>query len=112
MTTDMRNADLLPQPVRLGRGSEWQTGFLCHWQSIHVRSQRDDRPRVRPSQNADDTCVRNRGTNLQAKLPKVLGNQFSGSIFAIAQFGMLVDIATPSNNLGLDGPGYFINPHT
>jgi len=67
---------------------------------------------VRPSQNADDTCVRNRGTYLQAEFPQVFGNQFARLIFAIAQFGMLVDIATPSNNTGFDGGGYFIDPHT
>ena len=58
---------------------------------------------------ADDAGVRDAGADfVEAQCPQVLCNDAGGAKLAIRKFGVLVEVVTPGDDLGLDvGEGRF-----
>jgi len=74
-----------------------------HWslQAVHVRSQRDDRPRQRPLQHRDDTGACDSRLRFEAEAPELFGDVFGRLHLAVGKLGMLMQVAAPLDQLRL-----------
>ena len=79
-----------------------QIDFLGHRQRVHVRAQCDDRTRLATLEQRHDAGVRHAGPDFEAKRPEVFGNDARSAEFAIAEFGIAVDVMPPFDHFGLD----------
>ena len=98
----MHHVDLAAEILALGLGGERQSRRLLHRQRVHVGAQRHDRAGLAALQQRDDAGVGDAGLHLEAELAQVLGDKRCGAGFLLAQFGMLVDVAPPRDQLVFD----------
>ena len=60
---------------------------------------RDDRPGLAALEHRDDAGVRDTGLDLVAEPPQLLGDDLRGARLAIAELGMLMEVAPPGHDL-------------
>ena len=98
----MHHVDLAAEISALGLGGERQSLRLLHRQRIHVGTQRHDRTGLAALEQGDDAGVGNAGPHLEAEPLQVLGDEARSANFLLAEFGVLVDIAAPRDQLVFD----------
>jgi hypothetical protein len=82
---------------------EGHVDLFRHRQGIHVGAQRDHRAGQGAFQQADHAGVRHfRVDFIQAELAQVRRDDGRGARLAVAELGMLVEIAPPGDDLRLD----------
>jgi hypothetical protein len=79
---------------------ERHVGLLGHGQRVHIGAHRDRGSRAAALEQRHDSGVRDTRLHLEPQLPQVIGDQFRGACLAIAEFGVLVDVAAPGDDLG------------
>jgi hypothetical protein len=101
----MHDADFLAVPLRLGVGFERQVALFGDRQCVHVGPQRHHRARQAALQHANHAGGRDVGRDLETKLAQLVRNDPGGPRFAVAELGVLVEVAAPGNDLRgqLDG---------
>ena len=111
MTAGVHDADLLTHPLGPRRGLERKVALFGDWQSVHVGAERDHPAGFAAAQDADDTGVRHARRHLEPQTTQLVCNHACSSNFAIAQFGVLVEVTPPLHDgwrdLGYEtiGPG-------
>ena len=106
VTAGVRDADRLAAKLGCRNGLERQVRLLGYRQRIHVRAQRDDRPRTAAAKDSDDAGVRDPGSHFETEQLQVRGHQARRAHLAVAQLGVAVDVAAPFDDLwpdALDG---------
>ena len=98
----VHDVDLPPVVGRPRPGSERDLGQLLHGQGVHVGPQGDDRRGGTAAEDSDDAGVSDAGPHLQAKRPQVRGHDPRRAQLAVAELGVLVDVAPPGDDLRLD----------
>ena len=74
---------------------ERQVHFLVNGQRIHVGAQRNDRTGFAALEQRHNAGMRHAGADFESQRPEVLGNDSRGTKFAIAEFGIAVDVMPP-----------------
>jgi hypothetical protein len=97
----VHHADGLAAEGRRGLRRERQIAAFGHRQRVHVGAQRDARAGLAALEHRDHAGGGDAGLHLEAELAEVLRDQLRRANLAVAQFGMLVDVATPGQHLGL-----------
>ena len=100
MSAGVHHADVHALPHRAHLALEGKVDLLGHRQRVHVGAERDNRPRLAAAQYADNTGPADLRFHLEAKGTQMVGNQGRRSNLIEAEFGMLVDIAPPGDDLG------------
>jgi hypothetical protein len=100
----VHHAHLLAAVLGGGGRLERQVPLLAHRQRVHVGAQRHHGPGLPPAQDADDARVRDAGLHLEAERPELLRHPLRGAELAVAELRVLVDVASPGDDLRLDGP--------
>src|SRR6266536_2574453 len=103
VTARVHDADFLPVVCRASGRLEWKVDLLRHRQRVHVRTQSDDAPRFSTAQNADYAGMRDRRADLDAELFQTIGDELRRPKLAIAELGMLMDVAAAFDDFRLDG---------
>ena len=103
MAAGVHHADGLAVVLRRDFRSEGQAGLFGHRQRVHVGAQGDARPGLAAFQYGDDAGMRDAGAHLQSERAQMRGDEFRGAEFAIAELGILVQVATPGHDLVLHG---------
>ena len=106
----VHHADFLPVVGRLHRRLERHVDLLDHRQRVHVRAQRHYASRLAALEDADYAGVRDGRLHLDAERFEAIGDQLRGAELAVAELGMLVDVAAALDDLRLDGGGRGIKP--
>ncbi len=102
----VHHAHLLAVPRRAHLRREGQVHLLGHRQRVHVGAQRDRRAGQGTLQHPDDAGVRHAGTHgVEAQRLQVRLHDACGAELAVAQLGVLVQVAPPGDDLGFDGLG-------
>ena len=101
----VHHAHFLAVVGRLLRGLERHVHLLGHRQAIHVGAQRDDAAGLAALQDADDAGAADAGLHLHAQRAEVIRDDLGGADFLQPQFGMLVEIAAPGDDLREDFGG-------
>ena len=91
----VHHADLVPVIGGAHARRERQPGLLGDRQRVHVGAQRDDRALRVAAQHRHHARVRDAGAHAQAELAQLLGDDPGGALLAVAELGMLVQIAAP-----------------
>ena len=99
----VHHADLLAVVRRLRRRLERQVDLLGDRQRVHVGAQRHDLSGLAALEDADDAGLRDAGLHLEPERPKVLGDDLRRSDLAVAELGVLVDVAAPGDHFRHDG---------
>ena len=89
---------------------EGHIGFLDNRQAVHIRTQRHAGAGMGTFEHADHAGVGNLFFDIvEAQLSQVIRNQFAGTKFAIAQFWIGVEVASPGNDLFVQAVGVLRN---
>ena len=107
MSSGVHDPDLLPV-VRCpdGRG-KGEIAFFCDRERVHIGSQCDYRPWLSAAKRGHLAGVRDRCPDVQAQSPEVVRNETGGSEFSISQFGVLMDVPAPGDELVFKSTGLF-----
>ena len=106
----VHHADALAVPFGTHLRCKRQIDLLRHRQGVHIGPQRDHRAGHAALEQADDAGVGHAGADLvEAERAQVLGDDAGGAEFAIAEFGVLVQVAPPGDHLGFDGAGSVVD---
>ncbi|CEE81602.1 hypothetical protein XAC2852_810091 [Xanthomonas citri pv. citri] len=105
----MHHPDLLAAVFGSGLGSERQPGLLCHRQRVHVRTQRDLRPRLGALDDGHHAVMGDAGARLEAQLAQLRGHGGGRALLAVGQLRVLVEVAAPLHHLGLQRGGSGLN---
>ena len=97
----VHHADGFAVEGRGGLRREGQAGGLGHRQRVHVGAQRDARAGLAALEHGGDAGGGDAGLRFQAKCAQVPGHQRRGARLAVAELGVLVDVAAPVDHLGL-----------
>jgi hypothetical protein len=94
-----------------GRNSrfERQVYPLSYGEGIHVGTKGDHRSGLTPTQNAHYSCSGHPFLYLNTQGAQVVGYHFSSTRFFVAQFRVLVDVASPVDYFGFDGRGFLVD---
>jgi hypothetical protein len=103
VTAGVHDADGITVVQRAHARTEGNVHHFRDGESVHVGTKGDDRARSAPAQDADDASVRHVGSHLHPKRAQVVSDESGCPRLAIAQLGMLVDVAPPGHHLRRDG---------
>jgi hypothetical protein len=94
-----------------GRNSrfERQVNPLGYGKGIHVGTKSNHRSGLSSTQNADYPSGGYALLNLNTQGAQVVCYHFSSTRFFVAEFWVLVDVASPVDNFGLDGRGFLVD---
>ena len=93
VSAGVHDADFLSVVGAAHRRLERQVDLLGDRERVHVRSQSGDASRFAAAKNADDPSVRDRRAHFDAQLFEFVGDQLRCAELAIAELGMLMDVA-------------------
>ena len=102
VTAGMHDAGHLALPHGLRLGGEGQVDPLLDRQRIHVGAQRHDRAGLAALEHADHAGFADPGRDLVAQGAQVPGRQRRRARLVIGKLGMLMDVAPPGDDLGLE----------
>ena len=95
----MHDAGHLAVPHRLHLGGEGHVDPLLDRQRIHVGAQRHDRTGLAALQHAHHAGFADAGSDFVAQGFQVLGGQRRRARLVIGEFGILMDVAPPGDDL-------------
>ena len=72
-----------------------------HRQRVHIRADRDARPGLAAFEHRDHSGGGDAGFYVESERAQVIGDEFGSARFAVAQFGVLMDIAAPCEDFRL-----------
>ena len=96
----VHHADLATVVLGASGGLERNIDLLGHRQRIHVGPKGHDGTRLAAAEHGNDAGVGHVRANLQAEAAQVVGDDLGRPRLAIPQFGVLVEVATPGDDLG------------
>jgi len=99
VTAGMHHVDFAAEIIPLRRGGEGEPRGLFHRQRIHVGAQHHNRTGLAALQQRDHARVGDTSRDVEAEPAQVPGDKRRGAEFLLAELGMLVDIAPPSDQL-------------
>ena len=106
----VHDADLFAVPLAARLAGKGQVHFLAHRQAVHVGAQRHHRAGQRPLEQAHHAGVGHARAHLvQAQRAQVIGDHAGGAELAVAQFGVLMQIAPPGDDGGFDARGRLVD---
>ena len=98
----VHHADFVSVERRPHGRLERQVDLFAHRQRVHVSAQCHDVTRPATTQNADHTRVRDGSLHFDSQLTQPVGNDLRRPGLAIAELGMLMDVATAGDDFRLD----------
>ena len=108
--TGVHDTHFLAVPVAARLAGKGQVDFLRHRQAVHVGAQRHHGAGQRALQQPHHAGVGDAGAHLvQPQRLQVQGHDLGGAEFAVAQFGVLVQVAPPGDDGGLERGGLFVD---
>ncbi len=103
VAASVHDAAGLAVPLGADHALEGNVDFLDHGKRVHVGAQRDDRAGLAALERPDHAGMRDLFAHLvEAEAAQVVGDHFRGAHFAVAELGVLVEIAPPRDDLGLE----------
>ena len=99
VAASVHHANRLAAIRAVRRGGKRQRHLLGDRQRIHVRAQGQPRPRLTTLQQRDHAGVGNAGVHFEPELAQLRGDQCGGTRFAIAELGVVMDVAPPRGDL-------------
>ena len=106
VTAGVHDADHVAVPLGLDFRREGHADLFGHRKRVHVGAQGHHRAGQRTDQQAHHTGVRDTFLHLvHAQALEVLGHQLARAELAVAELGVLVDVAPPADELLFDGLG-------
>jgi len=96
----VHHADILAVVLRAHHAAERQPFRLRDGQCVHVGAKRDHRPWLSTLKNSDDAIAADARPNLEAERLQVRGDECRGARLLEGQLGMLMNVATPLDELG------------
>src|SRR5260370_40334095 len=106
----MHDADFLSVVRRASRRFEGKVDLLHDRQRVHVGAKADDAPWFSAPKNAADAGVRDGRTHFDAELSEPIGDQLRRPKLAVAELGMLMDVAAALDHFRLDGFRRVVDP--
>ena len=91
--------------LRRNLRGERQAGLFGDRQSVHVGAQGHDLAGLAALQDTDDPGLADSGAHFHAQAAQMVGDHLGGANLAVAEFGMLMQIAAPGDDLGLQRLG-------
>ena len=99
VSAGVHHAHLLAPVLGRRRGSKRQIGDFGHRQRIHVRPYRHQRALPGTAQVPDHPRVRDPGLHLEPHVPQRVGDHLGGAKLPVAEFGVLVEVPPPGDDL-------------
>ena len=104
MTTCVHDAHLPALPHGLDLRREREVHLLGYGQPIHVRSERDDRPRAPATKHTHNSCSADTRLDLDTERFEMLGHKSGSAELLHPEFGVRVNVPAPYDDLVVHGP--------
>ena len=96
-------------PSRPNLRGKGKINLFGHRQGIHIGAEGDHWPRLAALEDGHNTRMRDLVAYLVTELPEMLDHQSRCAELAVAQLGILVNVAPPRDHLGFDCFGLLID---
>ena len=102
VATRVHDANVLTTHLRTHARPKGKVGLLGHRERIHVGTKCNDRSWSTAAQKADDTMSADTGSHVDPKTAQMGGDHLSSAGLLEGELGMLMNVATPANDLWIN----------